>query len=506
MRCSTAAIQALAMHPRYAQREDIMAEAMVMSEALFNGKQLDCTFIINMPVEKAYTILEPKIPRLIKTQRPSGMWKIKDCRRISYGGVNTMTKRIIPYSIMLFVISIAIVPITTKGQRMETKKAEKTENMLEGVPTLDWGKGLFCFAGAVVGYLEFIEEPVPYEIVMGVSGGAWRLVWDEGKWAPDNLVLGWFGPKRTFKALGYEYSFIDNHRKAPKTEANSEEGMKAKIRSEIDAGRPVIAIGVVGPEDVLVAGYKEGGDVLLGQSYFHRPKDQYFEKRDWYKECIGMHIIGKKKEPPTMRDALIESLKGVLSIARTPKVVGYVNEWEAPNVNRRANGLAAYQAWARDMMRYEDFHRNDPKRLKYLCMSIGDNWDILLDARRAAQRYLEWMQFEVGEEAQQHLLAAAKLHGKEADIAQTFRNLVPRHHMSDEEILRKTEPENRKLLAKVILVCKDLYEQAINHIERALAAEEVEGEFPQRKRPSEEGEVVIQSPLPKEFVSSPLVI
>jgi len=116
------------------------------------------------------------------------------------------------------------------------------------------------------------------------------------------------------------------------------------------------------------------------------------------------------------------------------------------------------------------------------------------------------MQFEVGEEAQQHLLAAAKLHGKEADIAQTFRNLVPRHHMSDEEILRKTEPENRKLLAKVILVCNDLYEQAINHIERALAAEEVEGEFPQRKRPSEEGEVVIQSPLPKEFVSSPLVI
>jgi len=73
------------MHPRYAQRDEIMAEAIAMSEALFNGKQLDCTFIINMPVEKAYSILEPKIPRLIRIQRPSGMWKIKDCRRISYG-------------------------------------------------------------------------------------------------------------------------------------------------------------------------------------------------------------------------------------------------------------------------------------------------------------------------------------------------------------------------------------------------------------------------------------
>jgi len=84
VRCSTAAIQALAMHPRYAQRDEIMAEAMVMADVLFE-KQLDCTFIINMPVDKAYAILEPKIPRLIKTQRPSGMWKIKDCRRISYG-------------------------------------------------------------------------------------------------------------------------------------------------------------------------------------------------------------------------------------------------------------------------------------------------------------------------------------------------------------------------------------------------------------------------------------
>lgn len=84
MRCSIAAIQALAMHPRYAQREEIMEEAMAMSERLFE-KQLDCTFIMNMPVKKAYSVLEPKIPRLIKIQRPSGMWKIKDCRRISYG-------------------------------------------------------------------------------------------------------------------------------------------------------------------------------------------------------------------------------------------------------------------------------------------------------------------------------------------------------------------------------------------------------------------------------------
>lgn len=82
MRCQTSAIQALAMHPQYA--DEVMEEAMEMAKALFK-KSLDCTFIINMPVENARAIVEPEIPRLIKTQRPSGMWKIKDCRRISYG-------------------------------------------------------------------------------------------------------------------------------------------------------------------------------------------------------------------------------------------------------------------------------------------------------------------------------------------------------------------------------------------------------------------------------------
>jgi hypothetical protein len=72
------------MHPRYSQRDGIMEEAMKMAESLFR-KQLDCTFIINMTVANARAILEPEIDRLLRTQRPTGMWKIKDCRRISYG-------------------------------------------------------------------------------------------------------------------------------------------------------------------------------------------------------------------------------------------------------------------------------------------------------------------------------------------------------------------------------------------------------------------------------------
>lgn len=82
MRCSVAATQALAMHPQFWQRDEVKKEAMDMAESGF--KNLNCTFLLNMPAANARSILEPEIPRLIKTQRPSGMWKIKDNRRISY--------------------------------------------------------------------------------------------------------------------------------------------------------------------------------------------------------------------------------------------------------------------------------------------------------------------------------------------------------------------------------------------------------------------------------------
>jgi len=83
MRCSIAAIQALAMHPVYRQRDGIMEEAMDIAESLFK-KKLDCSFLVEMPAENVRAILEPEIGRLIKTQRPTGMWKIKDSRRITY--------------------------------------------------------------------------------------------------------------------------------------------------------------------------------------------------------------------------------------------------------------------------------------------------------------------------------------------------------------------------------------------------------------------------------------
>jgi hypothetical protein len=88
----------------------------------------------------------------------------------------------------------------------------RRENILEGVPSLRfWGAGAvgwYCLAGAVTHYLEYVGDPVPYTEVMGVSGAAWRLIWNPGRWSPDNLIMAWYGhllaERRIAAAFGYE--------------------------------------------------------------------------------------------------------------------------------------------------------------------------------------------------------------------------------------------------------------------------------------------------------------
>ena len=344
----------------------------------------------------------------------------------------------------------------------------KQDNELEGVPPLRfWGKGAvgwYCLAGAVTRYMEYTGDPVPYEEVMGVSGAAWRLIWNPNQWSPDNLIMGWYGhllaERRIADAFGYRYAFLDRFRETPRTEANSEEAVTARIRAEIDAGRPAIAIGIAGPEECLVAGYHESGKTLLVQSFFES-SEGYLETSDWYEkpQFLGLHFYTKMGKRKSKRQNLIEALQWAVEMASMAETSG------------RAAGLAAYDTWAQDMLRDEDFAGVDPGVLQHNCMGIGDNGIILLCARKVAADYLVMMQDEVGSQARQHLLAAAKLHRKESETMGAAHDAMPWGNVHGEELLKRLERANRERLANVIVECKGCFAQAMAEIERALQAE-----------------------------------
>jgi hypothetical protein len=109
--------------------------------------------------------------------------------------------------------------------------------------------------------MQYLGEPVEKDFLMGVSGGAFKMYWIP-PWSPANcdlLDIGEEPVRRTFAALGYDYTYLGNYlRNNP---AYTKEFYRQHIVTSIDAGRPVIAMGIVGPPECgIVAGYdKDGG-------------------------------------------------------------------------------------------------------------------------------------------------------------------------------------------------------------------------------------------------------
>ncbi len=121
------------------------------------------------------------------------------------------------------------------------------------------------------------------------------------------------GFRRAFEAAGYACQFALKRDFAqshgyPQAQDYGEDDFRALIVQSIrDTGRPVIAFGVVGPPECsLITGYDEGGDVLIGWSFFQDEAwcnagvefepSGYFRKRNWFADTHGLILIGDKQQ------------------------------------------------------------------------------------------------------------------------------------------------------------------------------------------------------------------
>ena len=75
-------------------------------------------------------------------------------------------------------------------------------------------------------------------------------------------------------------------------------------------------------------------------------EDWKFKKRDWFDYPPGFSciLIGQKKPRPPLSETYRQALEWMLQVTRTPVTFG-----------DRHNGLAAYAAWAEQLLRDEDF-------------------------------------------------------------------------------------------------------------------------------------------------------
>ena len=242
------------------------------------------------------------------------------------------------------------------------------KQVLEGVSTLGWGKDVECtFFGALDATLRFLKEPVNYTYLMGVSAAAFRFSFHQPDWCPSspdaaiNETYAW----QALKAVGYKGQFLN-------TEMIGQKEINQTIRDEIDKGIPVVAIDMVQVADWgVVTGYQNGK--LICRSYWDKG-DEYSvaEKEPW-----AILKIEKTGPSPPKISSIRESIKLAVELSRKKEIDHY------------ANGLAAYDAWMRDLENETSFRgMNDATFMHYWHVN-GWVYDSLFDARVAATRYLQ---------------------------------------------------------------------------------------------------------------------
>ena len=325
--------------------------------------------------------------------------------------------------------------------------------VLEGVPRAGYDVRLCPFPGSLCACLQYLGDPRDYDYVMGVTGAAFRRLWnrDDG----GNVDLSYLGDepfRRVFEALGYAWHKIPAEREA----------MIDAVRESIGRYVPAISFGIIGPPEAgVVAGYDRGGEVLYGWSYFQEQKDHYYEKSDWFETMDknagkGLILIGDKRPTrPPAREILHESLEWAIGLERTAA---------RPGLPQHIGGLAAYDAWAEAMEVDADYPAGDPQILGVRVMVHGDQC-AMLDERRSAAGFLRQMT-GVAPEIADHLNAAAALYDRVAALP-----LWPwDYSMGRDAQEGLADPEVRRALAAHARAARDVETQAVAHLERALGA------------------------------------
>lgn len=308
-----------------------------------------------------------------------------------------------------------------------------------------------------------------YAFFIGVSGVASFLNWKPG-WEADNVEIKYMSDDpaapfdRAWRAAGYEIRYLQGGR-------DQEAVIRQQIMASIQRGRPVLAFGPVGPpESAIVTGYDEGGDVLIGWSFFQvfpqcnaglelEPSGQ-FRKRDWYSYQPGFscYIIGEKKRWPPLSETYREALAWMLQVARTPSTFG-----------GRRNGLAAYEAWAEQLLRDGEFS-GDEAVLRQRHVVHNNTVGMVAEARWYGAQFLiqagnhDILHYSMIED----LLHAAACYAAEHDLMWRLWDLVGGN--GNPEAWRLfADPDVRRRMVPIIQQAREKDAQAAEHIERALA-------------------------------------
>ena len=265
--------------------------------------------------------------------------------------------------------------------------------ILRGVPKAYYGAfgGITPFPICLKAVSDYLGDELDYTYAIVACGGAFRFAWNTAEWDGGNvdIALAYADAEKPFRqgieALGREFKMLWREGNAWGHPGNvTKEDIKAFVREQIDAGRPVISLGPIGPGEAgILTGYKDDCDALLGWSVFQCGDcetfgdDGYFITDNWWADGVdfrGVMALGDITGPRAGVKEIVQNAIAAL---------------EGRREGNYAKGIAAYDAWKHALLglKKEDFMVLPDWGQSIAMMCQGDATDCLVDGRGNACKY-----------------------------------------------------------------------------------------------------------------------
>lgn len=344
---------------------------------------------------------------------------------------------------------------------MDEKRMEKKNDrtVLYGVPKVGYGVyGYTPYAVCLKACSNYLGEDVEYNYTMVSSGAAFRMCWNTKEWDLSNVdIYHTFEESNDIygigaKALGRKFDILVRDRHTTKEE------FLDFIKSHIDQGYPCIALGIIGPPEAgIVAGYEEGGNKLLGFSFFQEDpgfagtiefsENGYYVCDSWWNDdtqavmCMG-DIVDEKMTFQSMLQNGIRALTG-----RTE--------------GNYSKGILAYDAWKSFLGNDAYFSEHVSEGLIHeRLMCQHDAMSCLMDGRGNASCYF-YQHASDFDENKEKMYAISKAFDTVFHFIKEMEDLLGGFSHSEECLAKFKDKENRKKLCALIDQAKAEDEKAL---------------------------------------------
>lgn len=278
---------------------------------------------------------------------------------------------------------------------------------------------------------------------------------------PDEII------DRAFRAAGRSYETVWTS-----GERADDDILRRTLVRSLESGRPVPAFGVIGPSKCcMITGYDYGQDAVIGWSFYQddprfKRNLEYepngcFRVQNWASNTAGLITIGGRMDDGA----------GVFNFAQSalPILTWALRVVHTPEAHGRKSGLAAYAAWAEQLVHDPDFASSDEQQLRQRYAVHDSSVNMVAECRWTASRFLTLMADAVPE-LSAPLLVAAEYYRQEYTLMLRIWSLVGGRADSEAHI-RFADPAVRRRIAGIISRARDADARAAGMINQAVTAQ-----------------------------------